>query len=103
MLVQASKKMAKYLNEMLDKEKCNIDSIEYDEYTIDGYKRYVNSSYYGDSDYIISKNKVRVIRIEYKPECYSYPAFLSTETLNRIFNKNGADNFINGIEKYISI
>lgn len=84
MKVAATKTMAKEIQ----KNAVPGISISYIELSPDRYNFTVGDAFYNDIDYIESKGKMRTIRVDYSPELYALPAYLTTKELNRIFTRS---------------
>lgn len=90
--------MVKFLRE-------NIKDVEiyYEEYPYEQYRtiHFIDS----DIDWIPSRGKMRVIGIQYPPEYYAFPHYLSTKDLTRIFKHSDgtAEGFIKEMKEEITI
>lgn len=98
MKVQATKTMKDFLNMHLN----DIGRFNYIKMSPAAYEIHVNSAawYSNNNDLLTDRagfNYYRVIILEYAPECYALPAYISTNDLLNVFKRSDktAAGFIN--------
>lgn len=82
MLVKATKKLAKILNDNIKDYTITLETLTEKQYSF-----YVDiDTFYHTNDYNIKTNKFNVIVIQYPNEFYAVNRYITTNDLNRIFN-----------------
>lgn len=105
MKVAPTKVMAKELAKYF-KDKKIIESIDYEEMSLDKWRWYVNSFEFPTEYDVNPRNgNYRAIRITYNYECYACPRYLDFNTLNRLAQNcnRSFDTFMKNVWKEIEI
>jgi hypothetical protein len=100
MKIQATKTMAKMLNQAAKNNYC-IEKIYFSELPPDAYYVQIRSYYYAsDVDYNPKKGKYSFLVVEYKPECYAMDSYITTADMSDIFKKYKPE-YAEDLAKYI--